>query len=64
MYKDSFFFRILKGFLDECNRVLSTKLVFAKQSTDEIETNLNKLASELGKLENTRKEVTKENYKL
>lgn len=50
-----FFFRIL----DEFHRVLTTKLAVAKQSTDEIETNLDRLATELGKLENSRKEVTK-----
>lgn len=54
-----FFFRILKDFLDEFHRVLTTKLAVAKQSTDEIETNLDRLATELGKLENSRKEVTK-----
>lgn len=55
----NFFFRILKDFLDEFHRVLTTKLAVAKQSTDEIETNLDRLATELGKLENSRKEVTK-----
>lgn len=59
-----FFFRFLNGFLDECNRVISTKLAFAKQNTDEIETKLDKLATQLRKLENTRKEVINRSYKL
>lgn len=57
-------FQISDWFLDECSRVLSTKLAIAKQSSDEIKTKLNKLATELGKLENTRKEVEKESYEL
>lgn len=48
--------KFLKDFLDEFHRVLTTKLAVAKQSTDEIETNLDRLATELGKLENSRKE--------
>lgn len=58
-----FFFRFLNGFLDECNRVLSAKLAFTKQSTDEIEEKIEKIAQELGKLDCTRNEVTKESYK-
>lgn len=55
-----FFFRFLNGFLNECNRVLSAKLACTKQSSEEIE---EKIAQELGKLDNTRNEVTKESYK-
>lgn len=46
----------LNGFLDECNRVLSAKLAFTKQSTDEIEEKIETIAQELGKLDNTRNE--------
>lgn len=46
----------LNGFLDECNRVLSAKLAFTKQSTDEIEEKIEKIAQELGKLDCTRNE--------
>lgn len=58
-----FFFRFLNGFLDEWNRVLSAKLACTKQSSDEIEEKIEKIAQELGKLDNTRNEVTKESYK-
>lgn len=51
--------RYLNEFLDEFNRVLSTKFIYAKENADDNETKLNDLSRELEKLEETRKEVKK-----
>lgn len=48
--------RFLKGFLDECNRVISTKLACAMQSAEENKSNLDHLSKELETIEKTRKE--------
>lgn len=50
------FHRYLNEFLDEFSRVLSTKLLCAKNA-EENETKLNGLSTELEKLEENRKEV-------
>lgn len=48
--------RFLKDFLDECNRVLSTKLACAMQSVEDNQTNLDHLSKELEEIEKTREE--------
>lgn len=55
--KRLFISRYLNKFLDEFNRVLSTKLLCAKQNAEENETKLNGLSTELEKLEKSREEV-------
>lgn len=52
-----FFFRLLNEILDEFNRVLSTKLLCAEQNAEDNESKLNRLSTELEKLENSREEV-------
>lgn len=49
----------MKTFLEECNRVLSTKLLNAEQSDTENQTKLDYVSSELDKIEETRKTVSK-----
>lgn len=51
------FFRHLNEILDEFNRVLSTKLLCAEQNAEDNESKLNRLSTELEKLENSREEV-------
>lgn len=48
--------RLLNEILDEFNRVLSTKLLCAEQNAEDNESKLNRLSTELEKLENSREE--------
>lgn len=49
--------RFLNNFLDECNGVLSTKLLTAELSDIEIQKKLEKISMELENIEEKRKEV-------
>lgn len=53
----SFFFRFLSTFLDECTRVLSSKLECTKKSAEENREKFDDSSKELEELEKTRKEV-------
>lgn len=54
-----FFFRNLEEILDECGRIVSTKLVCAMTNAQENIKNLYILLTDLEKLEKTRDEVNK-----
>lgn len=49
--------RFLNNFLDECNGVLSTKLLTAELSDIEIQKKLEKISMELENIEEKRKQV-------
>lgn len=54
-----FFFRFLISFLDECNRVLLTKMLNAEQSDSKNQTQLKEMSNALEEIEKTRKAVKK-----
>lgn len=60
VYDPLLFFRYLSIFLDECNRILSTKLKCANTMAEKNTTDLDESSRELEKLEETRKEVHKQ----
>lgn len=50
-------FRFIRTFLDECDRVLSTKLLCVEQKADENKNKLDQASRDLENLENIRKRV-------
>lgn len=50
-------FRFIRNFLDECDRVLSTKLLCVEQKKEENKNKLDQASRDLTNLENIRKRV-------